>query len=298
MLLNRLGPATTAVIGIGSLSLMDGIIKHAAAGYATSQAVMMRYMVGAFVAFLVFRLTRTAWPALRIVRPHAWRAVLVVSTAVTFFYALVTLPLAVTLALSFTSPIFIAIAATVLLGERPGGNVVIALVLGFAGVLVVLWDELARTTGEGTLGILAALASAVTYALSMVTLKTRAGRDPIPTIVLLQNGFAGLFVAPFGIAQWSSPSPTETALFAVIGILGAGGHLCMASAYGRADASRLGVLEYTAFVWAVAIGFFAFGEIPSLGTVAGAALIVTGAWLASRTPPQVAPHEPDAEIGP
>jgi len=265
MLLNRLGPATTAVIGIGSLSLMDGIIKHAAAGHATSQAVMMRYMFGALVAFLVFRLTRTAWPALRIVRPHAWRAVLVVSTAVTFFYALVTLPLAVTLALSFTSPIFIAIAATVLVRELPG-------------VLVVLWDELTRTTGEGTLGILAALASAVTYALSMVTLKTRAGRDPVPTIVLLQNAFAGLF--------------------AVIGVLGAGGHLCMASAYGRADASRLGVLEYTAFVWAVAIGFFAFAEIPSLGTVAGAALIVAGAWLASRTPPQVAPHEPDAESGP
>jgi S-adenosylmethionine uptake transporter len=72
----------------------------------------------------------------------------------------------------------------------------------------------------------------------------------------------------------------------------------MAWAYGRADASRLGVFEYTAFVWAVAIGFLVFAEIPTLGTLTGAALIVTGAMLVSGGTKAKSVHEPEVEVGP
>ncbi|MCJ8144579.1 DMT family transporter [Ancylobacter sp. A5.8] len=290
-------PALAAVAGIGLLSVMDGLIKHVAADFGTGQLVVMRYVFGSLVAFIVFRAMRTRWPDWRTVRPHAWRSVVVAATAVCFFYALSVLPLAVVLALSFTSPIFIALFAALLLGERPGGAVLAALTLGVIGVIVVLWDELARANaGANGLGIAAAIGSAVTYALSMVTLKSRAARDPLPTIVLLQNALSGLLVAPLGLMGWSTPSATELALFALIGLLGTAGHLCMAWAYGRADASRLGVLEYTAFVWAVAIGLFAFGEVPSVSTLSGAALIVGGALLASRHPATI--KEPEIEIGP
>lgn len=291
------GPAAVAVAGIGLLSIMDGLIKYVAAHHGTAQIVLLRYIFGGLVAIAVFRAMRTPWPRWEVIRPHAWRSVLVACTAFMFFYALAVLPLAVVLALSFTSPIFIALFAGLILGERPGGAVLVALLLGVCGVIVVLWDELARSgTGQNGLGIAAAIGSAVTYALSMVTLKSRASIDPIPTIVLLQNVLAGLLMAPFGVAVWTVPSMIDIGIFLCIGLLGTAGHICLAWAYGRAEASRLGVMEYTSFVWAVVIGLLAFGEIPALATLIGAALIVCGALIASRKPTQI--HEPEIEVGP
>lgn len=290
-------PALMAVLGIGLLSVMDGMIKYVAAGHATGQVATLRYVFGALAALVVFRAVRTPRPDLAMLRPHAWRGVVVAATAFCFFYALSVLPLAVVLALSFTAPIFIALFAVILLREKPGREVHVALVLGFAGVAVVLWDEIGRMPAEGNyLGLLAALASAITYALSMIALKSRAARDPVPTIVLLQNVFAVLLLAPLGVWHWTPLGLPTLGLFAVIGVLGTLGHLCLAWAYGRSDASRLGVLEYTAFVWAVLIGVVVFAEIPAPMTVAGAALIIGGALIASRVPKRR--HEPDVEIGP
>lgn len=300
MLRFQVGPAVAATAGIGLLSIMDGMIKYVAANHPVSQIAVLRYGFGALVAIAIFRAARTKWPDRAMLRPHAWRSVLVSLTALSFFYSLSVLPLAVALALSFTSPIFIALFAALILGERPHRSILVALVLGFIGVLVVLWNELAvasaSTDMTNGLGLAAALVAAVTYALAMVTLKSRAARDPVPTIVLLQNLFSCLLLAPLGVAQWTPPGGAELVVFFGIGLLGTAGHLCMAWAYGRADASRLGVLEYTAFVWALGIGLAAFGEIPSLSTLLGAALIVGGALIASRRSPAVA--EPEVEIGP
>ncbi|MCK0197086.1 DMT family transporter [Ancylobacter sp. 6x-1] len=293
-----LAPIASAVLGIGLLSVMDAAVKYLAPDFATSQLVVLRYFFGVLSAAIVFFANGTRWPDLATMRPHAWRSVVVVITAGSFYYALSTLPLAVTLALSFTSPILIALFARLTLGERPGGHVALALALGFFGVLVVLWDQLAQASGGTVFGAVAALVSSVCYAIAMVSLKWRAARDPIPTIVLLQNLFACLLSAPVAALQWSLPNGGQWILFAVIGTLGTVGHLCLTWAYGRADASRLGVLEYTAFIWAVIIGFLVFAEWPTLGTLAGAALIVAGAILANRTPRIPASRAPDAEIGP
>jgi S-adenosylmethionine uptake transporter len=215
-------------------------------------------------------------------RAHGLRAVTVVVTASAFFYALSVLPLAVALALSFTSPFFIALAAKIFLGERPSQKVWIAVAIGFVGVLVVLSGEIGRS-GQATLGgIIAAMLAAVSYALAMVLLKSRASHDPLPTIVLLQSVLPASFVAPFGAYAWTPPAGPTLAWFALIGVLGTAGHLALAWAYGRADASRLGVLEYTAFVWGVLIGLAVFGEVPSVATLCGTALIVAGAILVSR----------------
>lgn len=291
------GPAVLAVAGIFLLSVMDGLIKFVGETHSTPQVTLMRYLAGGSMALLVFAAMRTKLPSRATLRPHAWRSLVVTATALSFFYALATLPLAVVLALSFTSPIFIALFAGLILGERPARSVILAIGVGFLGVLVVLSSQLAAAgTGEANaLGIAAALFSAVTYALSMVVLKSRAARDPLSTIVLLQNVFPALLVAPLGLMFWTALDLRELALMLVIGVLGTGGHLCLAAAYQRAAASRLGVFEYTAFVWAILIGFFAFGEVPGTFTLLGAGLIIGGALLASR---RSRAAEPEVDVGP
>ena len=149
-------------------------------------------------------------------------------------------------------------------------------------MLTVLLGELDRS-GSGTVwGILAATAAAAFYAISMVSLKARAARDPIATIVLLQNACAAVLVTPLGLWVWVPPAPVDLAWFAAVGLLGTAGHVALAWAYGRAQASRMGAIEYTAFVWAAGLGFLFFGEVPSPATLAGAALIIAGALVAAR----------------
>ena len=74
----------------------------------------------------------------------------------------------------------------------------------------------------------------------------------------------------------------HAAIFAGAGLLGTIGHLCLAWAYKRAPAGRLGMLEYSAFIWASVLGFAVFGEVPGLATLAGTAIIIVaclaGAW--------------------
>ena len=276
------GAMMAATAAIGVLTVMDGIVKHVSTELATPQIVFLRYMSGAICAAIVFRIAGTVRPSTAAVRAHALRSLAVALTATSFFYALATLQLAVAMALGFTAPIFIALFAALTLGERPGRATWVAIAIGFAGVLVVLSGELSEAGRTTWLGVAAALFSAVAYAVVMVMLKNRAALDPVPTIVLLQNVLAGLFMTPAGLWAWSPLSLTAALWLALIGVLGTVGHLAMAWAYGRAEASRLGVLEYTAFVWAALIGVVFFAEIPSPGTVAGACLIIAGALLVAR----------------
>lgn len=221
-------------------------------------------------------------PRGEVLRAHLLRAVAIVTTAFSFFYALSALPLVVTLALTFTAPIMIALLARMTLHERPSLGVWAAIGLGFLGVLVVLAGEVDRSGTSTVWGVLAALVAAGSYAISMVSLKARAGRDSIPTIVFLQNAAAMLLVTPFGVWSWTPVSGNLLLWFALIGLLGTAGHIVLAWAYGRADASRLGSVEYTAFVWATLLGLVFFGEVPSLATIAGAVLILGGAVVAVR----------------
>lgn len=275
-------PVLAAIVGIGLLSIMDAAVKQVSSSVGTWQIVLLRYAFGTLFALPLFLAGDRRLPPTETLKAHLLRALAVVFTAVTFFYALSVLPLVVTLALSFTAPIMIALLARLSLGERPSGGVLAAIGVGFLGVLVVLAGELQRS-GSGTLlGIVAAMAAAASYAIAMVSLRARAGRDPIATIVLLQNAFAALLIAPFGVVAWSTPTGSTLLWFALIGLLGTAGHVALTWAYGRAEASRLGAIEYTAFVWATALGIVFFGEIPSLATLAGAALIIGGAIVAVR----------------
>ncbi len=271
-----------AVLGIGLLSIMDAAVKEVAIAVPTWEIVFLRYLFGTGFALPMFLAQQRRLPPLEVLRAHLLRSVAVVITATTFFYALGALPLAVTLALSFTSPILIALLARIGLGERASMGVLIAIAMGFLGVLTVLAGELERSGTATLLGIAAAATAAVSYAVAMVSLKARAMRDPLASIVLLQNLFAMLLIAPFAAAVWIAPLPQQLLWFALIGLLGTAGHFAMAWSYRHADASRLGAIEYTAFLWAVALGLAFFGEVPSLATLAGAALIIAGALMAVR----------------
>lgn len=274
-------PFLVAALGIFLLSAMDALIKSVAAAHPTAQIVFMRYACGMPWAILYLLWDRPPALTREMVRAHLTRGVLVVITAFLFFYALATLPLAEAITLTFLSPLFLAILAAWLLREPIPARVLGAIVVGFVGMTVIVAGKIGGGVFDmvRALGIAAAVSSALAYAANLVLLRKRAQTDPFGLIILFQNLFPLILIAPFAWAVWEVPELRSWILFLGIGALGLAGHLCIIWAFKHANAGPLGVIEYTALIWSAGFGFAFFGEVPGLATWAGAALIV-GACLA------------------
>jgi S-adenosylmethionine uptake transporter len=152
---------------------------------------------------------------------------------------------------------------------------------------VILSGDLLTSSGaNGTaadlVGIAAALASAVTYAGSMILLRRQAQRDRPEVIVLIQQFVPAVLALPFALAGWTAFTPALWLVFALIGTVGVAGHFCLTWAYARAPAGRLAVMEYTALPWAGLIGFTVFAEVPTSATLAGGALILAACLTVGR----------------
>jgi S-adenosylmethionine uptake transporter len=277
------GALVRAAAAIAVLSAMDAVIKAMAAKYPVFQVTFLRFSFGLVFATAALALVRPGRPSREAVIANAGRAALAVVTATTFFFALGELPLAEALALTFLSPMFVALFGALLLGERPGRRILAALAAGFVGVLVVVSDQFgAGTQARSLMGVAAALVSAVCYAFGLVLLRARAQRDPMVYIVFFQNLGPALILSPFAYAVWVAPTAADLGAFVLIAALGVGGHFIMTSAFARAEAARLAALEYTALIWAALFGYVGFGEVPTPATLLGAVLIVAGAIAASR----------------
>jgi drug/metabolite transporter (DMT)-like permease len=271
-----------ALAGLALLCAMDALIKGVAQRLPVFEIAFARYLFGSVLILCLAAYARPGWPSTETLKANGFRALLVVTTATTFFYALARLPLAETIALSFLSPIFVALAANLILGERIDRRIVSGIGAGFAGMLVIVAGKAGFGFSGSFSGVAAVLVSAVTYALSMVLLRARAQTDPVVTIVAIQNVAPSLILLVPALLVWEPPTPAEWGTLALIGALGVLGHLLMARAYAKAQAARLAPLEYTALLWASLFGFAFFGEVPTPTTLAGAALIIGGAVVASR----------------
>ena len=279
----QFGPALRAASGIAVLSIMDAVIKGMAAFYPIFQVAFLRFACGTLIVAGVVSVLRPGWPNRGTVAANSIRSVIAVVTAVSFFYALGQLALAETLVLSFLSPMFIALFGLLMLKERVDARIIGAIVIGFAGTLIVVLGQTAEAdAARSWTGVAAALTSAVTYALSLVLLRQRAQRDKFLHIVVFQNVGPAVLVAPFAAFVWQPLDLTHMAWFMLMGLLGFMGHMLMVTAYAKAEAARLAPLEYTALIWAVLIGYGVFSEIPTWATLGGGLLIVGAAMLTSK----------------
>ena len=279
----KFGPALRAASGIAVLSIMDAVIKGMAAFYPIFQVAFLRFACGSLIVAGVVAVMRPGWPNRETVLANTIRSVIAVVTAVSFFYALGQLPLAETLVLSFLSPMFIALFGVLMLKERVDVRIIGAIIIGFAGTLTVVLGQTAEAdAARSWTGVVAALASAVAYAFSLVLLRQRAQRDKFLHIVVFQNIGPAVLVAPFALFVWQPLNLMHLGWFMLMGLLGFMGHMLMVTAYAKAEAARLAPLEYTALIWAVLIGYGVFSEVPTWATLGGGLLIVAAAMLTSK----------------
>ena len=179
---------------------------------------------------------RAGWAAYR---PHAmagqfWRGAVHTSALLLWFIAVPHVPLAEMTALGFTTPLFIMLGAMVFLGETMVPARWLAAAVGFAGVMVVVWPNLSG--GGGPYNLLM-LASAPLFSASFLITKALTRRDAPHVIVVWQSLTVALFSLPFALPHWEWPDATQWVLFALTGVFGTAGHICLTRAFRLADMS-------------------------------------------------------------
>ena len=196
---------------------------------------------------------------------------LLLASTTTNFLALRELQLAETSTVNFLTPLFVVLLAGPLLGEWAGGGRLVAVVIGFVGVVVA--------TGPGTTAfhpvVLVAIAGVVCNAGSALTTRLLARSDPSRT-TLIWTPVAGVaLLTPILPFVWVEP-PTMTALTIMIamGFFASLGHWLLILAHERAPASVLTPFSYTQLLWMIIAGFLVFGERPSGAVLLGAGIVV------------------------
>lgn len=247
----------------------------------TLQVVWARYASAFFLALVIYNplshpgLMRTSRPVLQMARS----ALLLGSTVLNFF-AIRYLQLDQALAIMFSTPFIVAVLAGPMLGEWVGWRRWTAILVGFAGVLLV------TRPGAGGVHVAAlfSVLSAICYAIYGISTRILARTDSNETTLFYSNLVGALAMTPVLPFVWSAPENALIAgLMVVIGALGSFGHYLLIAGHRLAPASVLSPYIYTQLVWAVALGFLIFGDVPNRWTLAGAAVVVaSGLYMLAR----------------
>ncbi|WP_298495653.1 DMT family transporter [uncultured Maritimibacter sp.] len=258
---------------------------HAAAveGVPVGQIMVWRSLV-ALVPILIYMAARSELPvALTTKRPglHVTRSLFGAFSMACSFLSLAYLPVANAQALAYLAPVLTLPLAAWLLGERLGRGVPVAVGLGFAGVVALLWAALDRPGAAALVGVGAGLAYAVTMAFVRVHTKRMTVTERASTIAFyfaLVSGVAGLATLPFG---WATLTGAQMLWLGAAGLIGGLGHIASNEAVARAPVARLAPYDYTGMLWAIGFDLVLFATLPGplgwvgVAAITGAALIVT-----------------------
>jgi drug/metabolite transporter (DMT)-like permease len=203
-------------------------------------------------------------------RAHVRRATSGVVATFATFYAVATTPLATVLAINYTAPLFATIGAVLFLGERIRRARVAALLVGFAGMLLVLRPGMVPATW----GLGAAVVSALATAFSLVAIKALTGQDDARAVAawsfVLTTPVSFVLALPF----WSWPSAHLWPLLVALGACAAAGQMALAQAFAAAEASAVMPLDFIRFGLITLAGILLFGERYDLVTLVGGVVIL------------------------
>ncbi|MEK6245150.1 MAG: DMT family transporter [Pseudomonadota bacterium] len=233
------------VIAVGIFALMDTIAKYLARSYPVPGVVWARYAANLL-----------------------------------YFTSLTVLPLADAAAIGFVMPLFLALLAVPMLGERMDGARLAAVLVGLAGALVIVRPGGAVFTPYALLPIGMALCNAL---YQILTRKVAGIEHPLTSLVwgAIVGAVLFSFALPFA---WVTPTdPWHWGLLGVIGLLASVGHFILIKAYDYASATGLAPFFYTQLVWVMLLGWLVFGDFPDGWSLLGMGIIVaSGIYLVGR----------------
>jgi drug/metabolite transporter (DMT)-like permease len=269
----RVAGIALMLLSMFMFSFGDALGKFMVATYSVGELLWLRACAALIVLLPMIWRNRAAFR--RVERPwlQLLRVTLSTLEVAAFFLATVYLPLADVVTYYLACPVFVTALSAIVLREHVGWRRWSAVLIGFCGVLIAL-----RPSSQ-TVSWPALIALGGSFSFALLMLITRSLRAT-PDIVLASSQFAGTFtlgavMSPFG---WVTPDPGSLGLFAAAGCISVSALLCVNRSLKLAPASVVVPYQYSMIVWAVMFGYLVFGDVPSMATIAGAAIII-GAGL-------------------
>jgi drug/metabolite transporter (DMT)-like permease len=272
-----------ALVSLATLcfAVIDTCAKWLVQTLPVAEVVWLRFATHVLWMALLLAPSR-GWDIVRTKAPRlqALRALMMVSMTALNFWALQYLQLAETGAIQFSVPVLIALMSARWLGERLDARRWVAIVGGFAGVLLVIRPGSAAFHPA----ILLSVANALLYAAFNILTRRMAASETPESMQMLSAFGAALLIAPFALAQWVWPQDLITwVVIAICGLAGGVGHQCVATAHRYASAAVLGPFIYQQIIYMVLWGWLLFGQWPDSFVVAGALVVVSSGlyllWL-------------------
>lgn len=281
-------------LGVLVFSLQDPIIKAVSGRYPLTEVMAIRSIVALPIVLAIMHYeTGLGAIASRRLGLLTLRATILFASYTLYYLAIAALPLADAVALYFMAPLFIMVLAGPYLGEHVAWQTLVTVLVGMAGVLIML------RPGAGLFdwAALLSLASALLYGFSQLMARKMGDSESASVMTFYQNGVylvgaaaaAALFhlagvthaVHPsleFLVRPWTWPTLPDFAMMTACGFIASVGMILLSQAYRLAPANRVATFEYTGILWSPLWGFVFFAEVPRHTTVIGATLIV-GAGL-------------------
>ena len=265
--------------------LMVTLLKIVAERVPIGEIVFARNFFGLFPVLIMVAARRELLLAFQTpnVAGHVGRAVVGILAMVFSFMAFHLLPLPDATAIGFATPLIVVVLAFFLLGETVRVYRWSAVVVGLAGILVILSPHMGRSdlgTAE-TIGVVCGALGAAFAALAMIFVRKLCETERTSTIVTWFSASAtvlSLLTLPLGLIlpsqAWVVPDPTTAGLLILIGVSGGIGQILLTQSYRYADASTIAPFDYINMLWAVAVGWLVFSEIPVPEVIAGSAIVM------------------------
>jgi S-adenosylmethionine uptake transporter len=281
-----------ALAAVALLSIMDAVMKGLVIAIGIVAVSVWRAAANFLISAALYLPAGQSWPSRSTMRIHVVRAIVVTIMAGLFFWGIGRVPLAQAIALTFIAPLMAMLLAAAFLGEKIGRRSVIGSLAAFMGVVVIVFGQARAAPGaELLIGSAAIVGSALCYAVNIVMMRQQALAARPLEINFFQSLIVGvLWLCVALVAGLPSWPATGWPWVIVASLLSTSGGLLFSWAYARAEAGYLSVTEYSGFLWASALGWLVFREPLSLYTLAGAAMIVTGSFIAvrrGRPPPEI-----------
>lgn len=276
------------LVAAALFALMSVLVKHASATFSPAELVFYRSAFG-LVAIWIVIAARQRQLLAPLATPHAathfWRGLSGFAALVLFFYALGRLPLATAVTLNYTAPLFLAALSVWWLHERHGRGVNGAVLLGFAGIVLLLRPQV---QGQAWLPALAGLASGMLAAVAYVNVK-QLGKlgEPEWRVVfyftLLSAAGGALWMA---VAGFHRPRPADWPWLVGIGVTATLAQLALTRAYHRGRTLTVGSLAYSTVGFSALYGVVLFGErLPYLAWTGMVVVAVAGIWAVRASTP-------------
>lgn len=261
--------------------VMNALVRYVSGQLPLSEVVFFRNAMGllALAPWLVVgarEILRTAhW------RLHLVRSLFGVSSMYCLFYALAHLPLADATLLNYTAPLYIPFIAAWWLRERAPRNVYRNILLGFAGVALILKPGSAMFDTAA----LVAAAAGIFTALAFVSLRRMADSEPALRTVFYFGLFGCLVSVVPASAVWVAPTPALWPWLVVMGICASAGQWLLTSGYRYAPAAVAGPFTYTTVLFSAALGWMFWSEKPDIWSALGTVLVIAAGTLLLRRSP-------------